>query len=80
MKTLILLPVYFYKKCISPLLPNTCIYSPSCSSYMVDAVKDFGVIRGVAMGIWRILRCVPWAEGGVDPVPDNLKGEAKWLF
>jgi len=47
---------------------------------MVDAVKGHGAIKGFFMGVLRILRCVPWAEGGVDPVPDNLKGEAKWLF
>lgn len=72
--------VYFYKKCISPLLPSVCIYTPSCSTYMVDAIKKFGVFRGIFMGTKRLLRCVPWKSGGFDPVPDNPHGDMKWLF
>lgn len=72
--------IYFYKKCISPLLPSVCIYTPSCSTYMVDAIKKFGVFRGIFMGIKRIFRCVPWKAGGFDPVPDNPHGDMKWLF
>lgn len=72
--------VLFYKKCISPLLPNVCIYYPSCSGYMLEAIRKFGVVRGVLMGTKRILRCVPWKDGGFDPVPDNPKGDMKWLF
>ena len=72
--------VYFYKKCISPLTPDVCIYTPSCSTYMVDAIKKFGVIRGIFLGTKRLLRCVPWKAGGFDPVPDNPHGDMKWLF
>ncbi|MCH5154458.1 MAG: membrane protein insertion efficiency factor YidD [Clostridiales bacterium] len=72
--------VYFYKKCISPLLPSVCIYTPSCSTYMVEAIKKFGVVRGIFLGTKRILRCVPWNAGGFDPVPDNPHGDMKWLF
>ena len=72
--------VYFYKKCISPLTPDVCIYTPSCSTYMVEAIKKFGVIAGIALGTLRILRGVPWATGGFDPVPDNPHGDMKWLF
>ena len=72
--------VYFYKKCISPLTPDVCIYTPSCSTYMVEAIKKFGVIRGVALGTKRLFRCVPWKAGGFDPVPDNPRGDMKWLF
>lgn len=72
--------VLFYKKCISPLLPNVCIYYPSCSSYMLEAIEKHGVFRGIYLGTKRILRCVPWKEGGFDPVPDNPKGDMKWLF
>lgn len=72
--------VLFYKKCISPLLPNVCMYYPSCSSYMLEAIRKFGVFRGVIMGAKRIWRCSPWGEGGFDPVPDNPKGDMKWLF
>ena len=72
--------VYFYKKCISPLTPDVCIYTPSCSTYMVTAIKRFGVIRGIFLGTKRLLRCVPWKAGGFDPVPDNPHGDMKWLF
>ncbi|MBO5223805.1 MAG: membrane protein insertion efficiency factor YidD [Clostridia bacterium] len=72
--------VLFYKKCISPLLPHVCIYTPSCSSYMLEAIQKHGVIRGIILGTKRILRCVPWEKGGFDPVPDNPKGDMKWLF
>ena len=72
--------VYFYKKCISPLTPDVCIYTPSCSTYMVDAINKFGVLRGILMGTKRIFRCVPWKAGGFDPVPDNPRGDMKWLF
>ena len=77
---LVFLPVKFYRKCISPLTPAVCIYTPTCSAYMLEAVEKFGVIKGTAMGIKRILRCVPWKKGGFDPVPDNPKGDMKWLF
>lgn len=72
--------VLFYKKCISPLLPNVCIYYPSCSTYMLEAIKKFGVCKGIFLGTKRLLRCVPWKDGGFDPVPDNPKGDMKWLF
>lgn len=72
--------VLFYKKCISPLLPDSCIYTPTCSSYMLEAIEKFGVCKGIYLGTLRLLRCVPWKEGGFDPVPDNPKGDMKWLF
>lgn len=72
--------VYFYKVCISPLLPDSCIYTPTCSTYMVQAIDKFGVVKGILLGTRRLLRCVPWKEGGFDPVPDNPKGDMKWLF
>lgn len=72
--------VIFYKKCLSPLLPKQCLYFPTCSSYMFESIEKFGVIKGIFIGAKRLLRCVPGAQGGFDPVPDNLKGEMKWLF
>lgn len=72
--------IYFYKFFISPFLPHCCIYSPSCSTYTLLAIKRFGVFKGARLGIKRILRCTPNNEGGLDRVPENLKGEFKWLI
>ncbi|MBQ8444593.1 MAG: membrane protein insertion efficiency factor YidD [Clostridia bacterium] len=74
------LPVYIYKGCISPLLPHTCRFYPTCSSYMLEAINTFG-IRGIKLGIKRILKCRPKSKYcGYDPLPINIKGEAKWLI
>lgn len=64
--------VQFYQKFISPLFPPSCRYYPTCSNYMIDALKKHGPILGLIMGICRILRCNPFVRGGVDPVPDNF--------
>lgn len=72
--------IYFYKFCISPLLPNNCIYYPSCSSYTLQAIQKFGIFKGIYIGAKRILRCTPKHKGGYDPLPPNIKGEDKWLF
>lgn len=73
------LPVYFYKGCISPLIPHTCRFYPTCSTYMIQAINTFG-LRGIKLGLKRILRCRPKGKSGYDPVPINIKGEAKWLI
>ena len=72
--------IYFYKFCISPLLPKSCIYYPTCSTYMLQAIKEYGVIKGVWLGTKRILRCTPVHKGGIDLVPTNIKGDKKWIF
>ena len=64
-----LLPVYFYRACISPLLPPACRYTPTCSQYMIEAVKKYGIFKGGWLGVKRILRCHPWGGSGYDPVP-----------
>ena len=64
-----LLPVYAYRACISPLLPPTCRYTPTCSAYMVEAVMKYGIFRGGWLGIKRLLRCHPLGGSGYDPVP-----------
>lgn len=79
MKWILISLVRFYKIAISPLLPNACIYTPTCSTYMIEAIKKFG-IYGFFLGIKRIFRCAPWNKGGFDPVPDNPKGDMKWLM
>lgn len=67
-----LLPVYFYRVCISPLTPASCRFTPTCSKYMVEAVMKHGILRGGYLGIKRILRCNPWGGSGYDPVPDEF--------
>ncbi|MGY3725506.1 hypothetical protein SAMN05421767_14417 [Granulicatella balaenopterae] len=59
-----------YQRFISPMFPPSCIYTPSCSNYTIQAIKHHGVIKGSIMGIGRILRCHPFITGGEDPVPD----------
>ncbi|WP_083643306.1 membrane protein insertion efficiency factor YidD [Christiangramia flava] len=61
--------VKFYKNFISPLTPNSCRYSPSCSSYMLEAIQKHGPFHGFWMGLKRISRCHPWGGSGYDPVP-----------
>ena len=65
----LLLPVYFYKACISPLLPAACRYTPTCSEYAVEALKKHGPFKGGWLALKRIARCNPWGGSGYDPVP-----------
>jgi len=64
-----LLPIHFYRYCISPLTPASCRYTPTCSQYAIDAVKKYGPFKGGYLAIKRILRCHPWGGSGYDPVP-----------
>lgn len=58
-----------YQRFLSPLLPASCRFVPSCSEYGYQAIEKYGIIRGGAMAVWRILRCNPFCKGGYDPVP-----------
>lgn len=60
-----------YRAVISPLYGDVCRYYPSCSAYTMGAIQQHGVIKGIVLGAWRILRCNPWAKGGIDDVPDS---------
>ena len=64
----VLAPVFAYRKLISPALPRRCKYEPTCSRYAVDAVREYGILRGLVLAGWRLLRCNPWSYGGYDPV------------
>ena len=55
-----------YQALVSPLLRPRCKYHPTCSQYALDALREFGFLRGSALAGWRLLRCNPWSDGGVD--------------
>jgi putative membrane protein insertion efficiency factor len=61
-------PIVLYQRVISPGLPRRCKYEPTCSRYAVEAVREFGILRGLVLAGWRLLRCNPWSLGGYDPV------------
>ena len=64
-----ILPIRFYRKFLSPLKPPTCRFTPTCSQYAIQAIRKHGPIKGLALAVWRILRCNPWGGSGYDPVP-----------
>jgi hypothetical protein len=61
--------VYFYKYAISPLTPSSCRHVPTCSNYMIEAIKIHGPLKGFWMGLRRLSKCHPWGTHGYDPVP-----------
>ena len=69
MKGLALAVIRFYKRFISPMLPSSCRFEPTCSQYTYQAIEKYGVLRGSWLGIRRISRCHPLNPGGYDPVP-----------
>ena len=62
-------PIRFYQRFITPYTPATCRYYPTCSAYAVTALRTRGAVIGTGLTIWRLLRCNPWSSGGVDHVP-----------
>ncbi len=67
LRTLAIAPIRVYQRLVSPFLrANTCKYHPSCSEYAALAIRKHGVLRGLRMAGWRLLRCNPWSHGGVD--------------
>lgn len=66
---LLILPIRFYQKFISPLTPPSCRYTPTCSQYAVEALRKHGPIKGMYLAVHRLLRCHPWGGHGHDPVP-----------
>jgi putative membrane protein insertion efficiency factor len=69
MKGVVLCLLRFYKRFVSPLLPRACRFVPTCSEYMYEAIEKKGILRGLLLGLKRILRCHPFSSGGEDPVP-----------
>ena len=68
MSSVLIYVLRFYKRFMSPMLPRACRFHPSCSEYMMDAVRRKGMVRGLAKGIYRVIRCNPFNPGGYDPV------------
>ena len=71
MKRLFIFPIKLYQKYVSPLKKPCCRFTPTCSQYAVEAIEEWGVIAGLGLAIWRILRCNPLFKGGYDPVPER---------
>ncbi|MDQ3356161.1 MAG: membrane protein insertion efficiency factor YidD, partial [Actinomycetota bacterium] len=64
-------PIRLYQRLISPLLGPRCRYHPTCSAYAVDAIRSFGILRGLVLAAWRVVRCNPWSLGGIDRVAEQ---------
>lgn len=72
--------IWCYQKTIAKIVPHKCAYLPSCSNYTIIAIKRFGVLKGSLLGLKRICRCNSSHMGEVDNVPQNIKGDFKWLL
>jgi len=68
MKSVVQFALRAYKRFVSPMLLPACKYTPTCSEYAMEAIERYGVLRGGAMSVWRVLRCNPFAKGGLDLV------------
>jgi uncharacterized protein len=68
---LLVLLIRGYQAVVSPLFGQRCKYYPSCSEYAAQAIARFGILRGLVLAVWRLLRCNPWSRGGFDPVEDQ---------
>jgi putative membrane protein insertion efficiency factor len=70
-KAVLIAPIRAYQRVVSPMFPRRCKYHPTCSQYAVDAIREWGVARGLVLAGWRLLRCNPWSHGGVDHARDQ---------
>ncbi|AMA73354.1 membrane protein insertion efficiency factor YidD [Aneurinibacillus thermoaerophilus] len=75
MKTVLILLIRAYQRFISPLLPPSCRFYPSCSHYGLEAIQRFGALKGGWLTIKRLVKCHPFHPGGIDPVPEKKKKE-----
>ncbi|MDD3124637.1 MAG: membrane protein insertion efficiency factor YidD [Candidatus Kapabacteria bacterium] len=71
MKEIFIQIIKLYRKFISPFLPASCRFYPTCSEYAIEALRIHGLFRGSLLAMWRILRCNPFSRGGLDPVPER---------
>jgi len=67
-RAILVTPIRLYQRLISPALGQRCKYYPSCSEYAVQAIRTFGILRGLILAAWRLLRCNPFSHGGFDPI------------
>jgi hypothetical protein len=67
-RSLALAQIVAYQRFVSPAIPRRCKYEPTCSRYALDAMNEYGILRGLVLAGWRLLRCNPWSHGGFDPV------------
>lgn len=67
-RSVVIAPILVYRYVVSPAIPRRCKYEPTCSRYAVDAVREYGILKGLVLAGWRLLRCNPWSHGGYDPV------------
>jgi putative membrane protein insertion efficiency factor len=77
LKKIFILPIRFYQVSISPLLGAHCRHTPTCSQYTIEAIEEWGLVKGTWLGIKRIARCHPWGTSGYDPVPRKPKTSAQ---
>ena len=71
-RTWLIALVRFYQRCLSPKKAPCCRFTPTCSTYAIEALEKHGALFGLVLTVWRILRCNPFCKGGYDPVPDTL--------
>jgi uncharacterized protein len=67
-RAIVIAPISVYRKVLSPAIPRRCKYEPTCSRYAVEAIREYGILKGLVLAGWRLLRCNPWSYGGYDPV------------
>ncbi len=65
------LPIRFYQRLVAPITGPRCKFYPSCSEYAAQSIMRFGILRGLVLAGWRLLRCNPWSRGGYDPVEEQ---------
>ena len=69
MSLLLILPILFYQRFVTPFTPPSCRFTPTCSEYARQAFLKHGPVKGLLLAVWRVLRCNPWGGSGYDPVP-----------
>ena len=80
LKVLVIILIRIYQLIISPMIAKSCRFYPTCSNYMLIAIGEWGLLKGLLLGIKRIIRCRPKGKCGEDFVPLNIKGELKWIY